>query len=290
MRRIGQLADEGLAQRFVDFLYTQKMEGQAEPASGECWTIWVHDEDHCSRARQLLQAFSINPDDPRFTDAGIRADSMRRERLRDDERWRRRQRRMPPRPAAGRLTLIMMAVCIGIFILQHLIGLPVFPYLCISNEKPDDGVGLSEILGQFQIWRLFTPSLMHGGLFHLAFNLWCLWALGNGMEWKLGPTQLLLLILGVGVGSNLAQYYYGQSGYFLGASGVIYGLLGFVWMKGRFDPGFGLALPRNIVIYMLAWLVLGYLFPRLGFANACHTAGLLLGMAGAFMPFWKPLR
>ena len=66
-------------------------------------------------------------------------------------------------------------------------------------------------------------------------------------------------------------------------SGVVYGLLGYIWMRAKFDPFSGLFLHKNTVIMMLVWLVLcftGLLGP---IANLAHLFGLLIGMAAGFL-------
>jgi len=39
-------------------------------------------------------------------------------------------------------------------------------------------------------------------------------------------------------------------------SGVVYGLLGYIWMKGKYDPGSGLALHKTTVAMMIGWYFL----------------------------------
>ena len=55
-----------------------------------------------------------------------------------------------------------------------------------------------------------------------------------------------------------------------------YGLLGFLWMRGKFDRGGVWQLNPQIVQWMIAWFVLCFFMPNI--ANGAHAAGLLFGM------------
>ncbi len=70
---------------------------------------------------------------------------------------------------------------------------------------------------------------------------------------------------------------------FGGLSGVVYGLLGFFWMKSEFDPSFGFRMPLSVVIWAIAWFFLGVSNlddKLLGFsmANWAHGAGFVCGI------------
>ena len=66
-------------------------------------------------------------------------------------------------------------------------------------------------------------------------------------------------------------------------SGVVYGLLGYVWMKGKFDPSSGLFVHPQTVTMMLIWLVLCMtpVIPHI--ANTAHAVGLAVGVATGFL-------
>ncbi len=130
-----------------------------------------------------------------------------------------------------------------------------------------------------QAWRLVTPIFIHFGVLHILFNMMWLWDLGSLLEKIKGRVILLGLILSIGIVSNIAQYTIGQSPFFGGMSGVVYGLLGYVWVIGRRQPHSGLALDQRTVFFMAGWFVLcwtGLLGP---IANWAHLAGLVTGLA-----------
>ena len=56
-----------------------------------------------------------------------------------------------------------------------------------------------------------------------------------------------------------------------------YGLLGFLWIRGRYDRSGVWQMNPYIVQWMIAWFVLCFFLP--GVANGAHAAGLLFGMA-----------
>jgi GlpG protein len=93
----------------------------------------------------------------------------------------------------------------------------------------------------------------------------------------------LLLVVVIGIGSNLGQTYIGNSPAFGGMSGVVYGLLGYIWVRGKCDPASGLYLHPSTVVMMLVWFF-ACLTGMIGhIANAAHGVGLVMGMAWGYL-------
>jgi membrane associated rhomboid family serine protease len=86
-----------------------------------------------------------------------------------------------------------------------------------------------------EIWRLLTPIFIHFNLMHIVFNMLMLRDMGSLVESRQGPKVLILLVVTIGIGSNLGQYFY-NGPEFGGMSGVLYGLLGYIWLRGQCDP------------------------------------------------------
>ncbi|MGK2913261.1 MAG: rhomboid family intramembrane serine protease [Porticoccaceae bacterium] len=147
----------------------------------------------------------------------------------------------------------------------------------ISYRSLDDG------LASGQYWRLITPVFLHFGLLHIVFNGLWLWEFGRRIEGLVGGFGFLGLFVVVAVGSNGGQYLWSGSSLFGGLSGVVYGLLGYIWLRGSLAPHPLLMIPSGILIFMLVWLVLCLagvidLFIQGGVANGAHVAGLVMGV------------
>ncbi|MEA3291723.1 MAG: rhomboid family intramembrane serine protease [Pseudomonadota bacterium] len=145
-----------------------------------------------------------------------------------------------------------------------------------------------------QLWRLITPIFIHFGLLHITFNMMWLWDLGRVIEWIQGPRHLLALVAAIGIASNLGEYFYSGPA-FGGMSGVLYGLLGYIWMQGKFNPRFGVRLHKPIVTMMLVWFVLCWsgFFELVGgirIANMAHTGGLVVGLIWGYLDAQRALR
>jgi GlpG protein len=125
-----------------------------------------------------------------------------------------------------------------------------------------------------------------------------LWQLGGMIEQRRGWWRFLLLVLACAIPSNVAQWFLSEFSWnaghlviqsnhlFGGMSGVVYGLFGYVWMKGRYDPDLGMQLGSRTVVYMLVWLVLcatGLVGP---IANTAHAVGLVVGVVIGILPHW----
>ena len=78
-----------------------------------------------------------------------------------------------------------------------------------------------------QWYRLLTVALIHGGIFHLAFNLYALMALGNPVEQAFGKTKFLVIFfVSLVSGSLLSTYLAAPNQYSVGVSGAVFGLFG----------------------------------------------------------------
>ena len=146
---------------------------------------------------------------------------------------------------------------------------------------------LDVALSSGEVWRIFTPALIHFGGLHLTFNLLWIWEFGRRIEVIDGGLRLTLVIIASAIISNLAQYFSGSI-LFGGMSGVIYALLGYMVVLDKLSSAPRYQLPTGIVIFMLVWLVLGYtqFTEALGMgsiANAAHTVGLFSGVGIAVL-------
>ena len=293
MRLIGHLPNEASALTFSDFLYVQGIHNQIEHEH-DGWGIWIHSEDEIDKAKDLLKGFAGNPNDPRFHKHSRRASQIKEQEIKEDQAAKEKtfdrstlfKSSMPY--GVGALTMLLIAASVGA------------TGLAWSNE--DKSLYLSLLISQYtsglrevttgEVWRLFTPVLLHGGptfnqwgVMHLVFNMWWLLDLGSMIEGRQSSRKLLALILVIAVISNLTQWKFGGP-QFVGMSGVVYGLLGYIWMKSKYDPSSGLFLHSQTVLMMLIWFFACW-FVIPGIANYAHTGGLVVGMAwGMASSFW----
>ena len=115
---------------------------------------------------------------------------------------------------------------------------------------------LANSLAPGQWWRLVTPMLIHFGFLHIAMNGMWYWELGRRIEMRQGSINLIGLSLLFSLVSNFAQYLFGGPSLFGGLSGVLYGLLGHVWIYQLMAPNPLFNLPRGVLVMMLVWLAL----------------------------------
>jgi GlpG protein len=288
MRLIGHLDNENGARVFSDYLYVQGIDNEVEYSKGEGWAIWVNEEEKLQTAASLLAAFRSNPSDPKYATQARGAVDLREKQKESDEAWRKRlrSRRHLFRPLAGYgfgpLTFVLIAVCIGVFFLssqgrnkeglqslfitQFMVG---DSYIRVDPTLPEIRHG--------EVWRLFTPIFIHFGWLHIVFNMLWLRDLGSMIEGRQSSGQLALLVLIIAVGSNLAQFFFRDAPSFGGMSGVVYGLLGYIWLRGKLDAGSGLFVHPSTIITMLIWLVAGFTGILGPIANLAHLAGLVMG-------------
>ncbi len=138
---------------------------------------------------------------------------------------------------------------------------------------------------QGQVWRLLGSTLLHADIFHLAFNLGWLAVFGSRVEEAFGSLLTALWLAVFAVGSQAAEYALASGA--VGLSGVVYGLLGFLWVLAKRDARFADAVNSQTTQLFILWfffcLALSYagVWPV---ANVAHAAGAGFGaLAGLVM-------
>jgi len=125
--------------------------------------------------------------------------------------------------------------------------------------------------------RLLGPALFHFSWLHIVFNTMWWWQLGGSVERVLGKGALINLFLITALASNLGQFIVSGPN-FGGLSGVVYGLVGYVWWYGWLAPEKALFISKPIIGFLLFWLLLGFadVLP-VNMANTAHLLGLVSG-------------
>lgn len=145
----------------------------------------------------------------------------------------------------------------------------------------------NELIRSGQVWRLFTPALVHGSIAHIGFNMYALLSFGTGLEQTFGRWRFFLLyVLGAFAGNVMSFLY--TDAVSVGASTAIFGLIGaelvfLLQNRKLFSHQFQSAI-GNVLFIIFVNLFLG-LAPSID--NWGHVGGLVGGLM--FTSFAGPL-
>ncbi|NET59509.1 MAG: rhomboid family intramembrane serine protease [Symploca sp. SIO2E6] len=139
------------------------------------------------------------------------------------------------------------------------------------------GIIPREIIGLRGI--LFAPFL-HGGFAHLISNTIPFLILGwfvmlPGTSKFFIVTPIIMLVSGIGV------WLFGSSGVHIGASGVVFGYLGFLLARGFFERNFPSILLSLVVGSLYGGLIWGVLPTQSGVSWEGHLFGFVGGVLAA---------
>jgi rhomboid protease GluP len=129
-----------------------------------------------------------------------------------------------------------------------------------------------------ELWRLFTPILLHAGFMHILFNMWALWVLGPQIERGVGTWPFVgAYLASAGMGGAFAFLMGGPQDIAVGASGAIFGLFG-IWANfavRRRNTAQGRFLLQQIGFLLILNAALPFIIP--GIAWEAHLGGLITG-------------
>lgn len=176
--------------------------------------------------------------------------------------------RMPRRRAAGLdgkpvVTYALIIVTSFFYLVGLVPGVGVYIQNLFAFYAP---------LAYTQPWRLLTVTLVHASIFHIAFNMLALWALGRSLEPLLGRWRFLSLYLLSALGGSVLTALIAPTTVVVGASGAVWGLLGAMFIIGRHlganVTAIAVLLGINLVITFL---------PGSNIAWQAHIGGGLVG-------------
>jgi len=288
---IGHLPAETSAREFGDYLYAQGIGNRIEPARDGTWELWVEAEDQIATATVLLKEYQGNPGDPKYQQSSRIAREKREQEQQANEaaqkRFFDRRNLFPLSWGLGVTTGILIAISVATALVSVFGGnsKPIL-WMFISEYDVEGGAmarlgGLPEIR-HGELWRLFTPMFIHFGLLHLLFNMVWLLDLGTMIERRQSTRVLSALVLVIAALSDFGQYLWQGPG-FGGMSGVVYGLIGYIWVRGKFDPASGLFLHSSTVTMAVIWFVLCLVRVIPNMANGAHGVGFAVGIAWGYV-------
>jgi membrane associated rhomboid family serine protease len=139
----------------------------------------------------------------------------------------------------------------------------------------------------FMPWQLLTYGFMHGGLAHIAFNMFMLWMFGRELELVYGSRRFLTYYLTCVVGAGVVQLIVAalQGGIYptVGASGGVFGLLllfGMTFpnrMIMLLFPPIPMKAKYMVILFGVLELYFGLSGVAPGIANFAHLGGMLFG-------------
>lgn len=170
----------------------------------------------------------------------------------------------------------------------------------VPKNPPLEEVTLFEKIREGQVWRLFSPTLLHVDILHLFFNMIWVLLLGTQIEARIGSIRLLLLMLISGVISNIAQYLMSGPN-FVGFSGIICAMATYIKARQLVAPWeayqmsastfafimffIGVLALLSVVTFMLE--VFQNVALPINIANTAHLVGALIGYGLGKMRFFS---
>jgi membrane associated rhomboid family serine protease len=181
--------------------------------------------------------------------------------------------------ARGRGDGPRLTVTLAVIVLTSIISLTAMSsadgralYELLQLDKPAVAAG--------EYWRLWTVTLLHGGLLHLLFNMYALWLAGPIVERWYGRIRFVAFYLACAAGGSSASFVFGGDVPAVGASGAIFGLFGVLLAAGRLHHAVdrqSRALVGQLGMLILLNLVFGFASAG-AIDNAAHLGGLVAGL------------
>ena len=143
------------------------------------------------------------------------------------------------------------------------------------------------VLDEGEVWRLFTSTLIHLNLMHIAMNMIALVQVGRALEPRWGGARVIAAYAATGVLASVASVLWYAAGgaevppMSAGASGAICGLVGAAAVSfHRIGTPAGRRQRDRMLVWAAIVIATGFF---IGADNAAHIGGLVAGLAMGFI-------
>ncbi len=157
--------------------------------------------------------------------------------------------------------------------------------------SPFFGLVPAYFIDRMWIWQAVTYMFLHGGFFHILFNMFALWMFGSEIEREWGGKEFLKYYFLTGIGAGLLTYLSSPRSIIptVGASGAIFGLL----------VAYGLMFPDRIILvsfifpmkarhFVILFGVMEFFYclsrTQDGIGHFAHVGGMLIGFI--YLKYW----
>ncbi|SFD33341.1 rhomboid family intramembrane serine protease [Clostridium uliginosum] len=177
-------------------------------------------------------------------------------------------------------TLILIVINIIIFIITAILSKNIFSI--DINVLIKFGAKYNEFIYQGEIWRLLTCAFLHGGIVHIAFNMYALYILGPQVEKIYGIKSYLTIYFIACITSSLLGLLINKYTISVGASGGIFGLLGAILVFGirerhKIEKGY----ISNLIGLIVFNLMIGLRVANID--NLGHIGGFIGGVISSYL-------
>ena len=178
------------------------------------------------------------------------------------------------------ITYILICINILIFIITAFLSKNI--YNIDSYTLIELGAKVNVLINNGQPWRLITAAFLHGGLSHIAFNMYALKIIGSEVEYVYGKVKYITIYLISALGGSIFSYLFNANSISVGASGAIFGLLGAMIIFGiKHKSKIGKAYIVNLFKVLLINIFIGVTLSNID--NGAHIGGLIFGCVSALV-------
>lgn len=184
----------------------------------------------------------------------------------------------------GYVTKLLIVVNVVMWLVQTASGAALEHRLWLVGGPVSDPV-LGQVVGvaDGEYYRLLTAAFLHGGLLHLALNMYALYLFGPPLEAVFGRVRFVALYLASALGGSALSYAFSDPRVpSLGASGAVFGLLGAFLVVSR-------RLRRDttpVLVLLVINFAYGLIVPRIDWR--AHLGGFIAGALVALAMTYAP--